>query len=124
MSVLLPAPFSPSTAWTSPRSAASSTPSRAGVDAKDFRTLWSSRRAMRGRAVVYLYRGVMTRDELRFRAAFSRFGVGLLALVLLPTFYPLTRPHAWVWASYLAVAAVEQVLIRKRIGGRGREIGR
>jgi diguanylate cyclase (GGDEF)-like protein len=64
----------------------------------------------------------MTRDELRFRAASSRFGVGVLALVLLPTFYPRTRAHAWVWASYLFVAAVEQVLIRKRIGGRTRAL--
>jgi diguanylate cyclase (GGDEF)-like protein len=64
----------------------------------------------------------MTRDELRFRAASSRFGVGVLALVLLPTFYPRTRAHAWVWASYLVIAAVEQVLIRKRIGGRTRAL--
>ncbi len=60
----------------------------------------------------------MTRDELRFRAALSRFGVGLVALALLPTFYPRTRSHAWIWAAYLAIAAVEQVLIRKGIGGR------
>jgi diguanylate cyclase (GGDEF)-like protein len=60
----------------------------------------------------------MTGDELRFRAALSRFGVGVLALALLPTFYPRTRAHLWVWAAYLTIAAVEQVLIRKRIGGR------
>ncbi len=64
----------------------------------------------------------MTGDELRFRAALSRFGVGLFALALLPTFYPRTRAHAWVWAGYLAVAAIEQVLIRKRIGGRLRAL--
>ncbi|HEY8040803.1 MAG TPA: GGDEF domain-containing protein [Polyangiaceae bacterium] len=59
----------------------------------------------------------MTRDELKFRAALSRFAVGVVALALLPTFYPGTRPHLWIWVAYLGIAAVEQVLIRKRIGG-------
>jgi diguanylate cyclase (GGDEF)-like protein len=59
----------------------------------------------------------MTGDELKFRAALSRFGVGLVALLLLPTFYPASRGHVWVWIAYLVVAAVEQVLIRRRIGG-------
>jgi len=62
----------------------------------------------------------MTGDELKFRAALSRFGVGLVALALLPAFYPRTRPHVWIWGVYLAIAAFEQVLIRKRIGGRAR----
>lgn len=30
----------------------------------------------------------MTRDELVFRAGFSRFGVAIVALALLPAFYP------------------------------------
>lgn len=60
----------------------------------------------------------MTRDELRFRAALSRFGVGLMALALLPTFYPASRPHTWVWVVYLMLAVVQQVLIKKGIGGR------
>jgi diguanylate cyclase (GGDEF)-like protein len=60
----------------------------------------------------------MTGDELRFRTALSRFGVGIVGLVLLPTLYPRTRAHVWVWASYLTIAAVEQVLIRRRLGGR------
>jgi diguanylate cyclase (GGDEF)-like protein len=64
----------------------------------------------------------MTRDELKFRAALSRFAVGLTALVLLPTFYPRTRAHIWIWFVYLAIAAVEQVLIRKHIGGRMRPV--
>jgi diguanylate cyclase (GGDEF)-like protein len=64
----------------------------------------------------------MTRDELKFRAALSRFAVGLIALVLLPTFYPKTREHMWLWIAYLAVAALEQVLIRKHIGGRVRAV--
>jgi diguanylate cyclase (GGDEF)-like protein len=58
----------------------------------------------------------MTRDELKFRAALSRFAVALTALALLPTFYPRTRAHIWIWFVYLVVAAVEQVLIRKNIG--------
>lgn len=60
----------------------------------------------------------MTRDELRFRAALSRFGVGLMALALLPTFYPASRRHTWVWIVYLMLAVVQQVLIKKGIGGR------
>jgi diguanylate cyclase (GGDEF)-like protein len=64
----------------------------------------------------------MTRDELKFRAALSRFAVGLIALAILPTFYPLTRSHIWVWGVYLAVATLEQVLIRKHIGGRVRAV--
>src|SRR5579872_5991055 len=64
----------------------------------------------------------MTRDELRFRAALSRFAVGLIALALLPTFFPGTRPHVWIWFAYLGVAAVEQVLIRKKIGGEMRPV--
>jgi diguanylate cyclase (GGDEF)-like protein len=64
----------------------------------------------------------MTRDELRFRAALSRFGVGLIALTLLPTFFPGTRQHVWIWFLYLGVAAIEQVLIRKHIGGELRPV--
>ncbi|HEY3821243.1 MAG TPA: hypothetical protein VGL81_28955 [Polyangiaceae bacterium] len=64
----------------------------------------------------------MTRDELKFRAALSRFAVGVIALAVLPTFYPETRRHVWVWFLYLAIAAVEQVLIRKHIGGRVRPV--
>jgi diguanylate cyclase (GGDEF)-like protein len=64
----------------------------------------------------------MTRDELKFRAALSRFAVGLIALVLLPTFYPASRSHLWIWIAYLAVAVVEQVLIRKHIGGSARAV--
>ncbi|MGD0526364.1 MAG: GGDEF domain-containing protein [Polyangiaceae bacterium] len=64
----------------------------------------------------------MTRDELKFRAALSRFAVGLIALALLPTFYPKTRAHVWIWFVYLAVAAVEQVLIRRHIGERVRPV--
>jgi diguanylate cyclase (GGDEF)-like protein len=64
----------------------------------------------------------MTRDELKFRAALSRFAVGVIALALLPTFYPNTRPHIWIWGVYLAIAALEQVLIRKHIGGSARAV--
>jgi len=64
----------------------------------------------------------MTGDELKFRAALSRFGVGLVALVLLPTFYPASRTHAWVWIAYLGLAVVQQVMIRKHIGGESRAL--
>jgi diguanylate cyclase (GGDEF)-like protein len=62
----------------------------------------------------------MTGVDLKFRAALSRFGVGLVALVVLPTFYPSTRGHIWIWFAYIAIAVVEQVLIRKNIGGHAR----
>jgi diguanylate cyclase (GGDEF)-like protein len=62
----------------------------------------------------------MTRDQLKFRAALSRFAVGAAGLVLMPVLYPRTRAHAWVWGAYLVVAAVEQELIRRGIGGRVR----
>jgi len=64
----------------------------------------------------------MTGDELKFRAALSRFGVGLVALFLLPLSYPLSKRHIWVWVAYLGAAVVEQVLIRKRIGGERRAL--
>src|ERR1700722_17295681 len=64
----------------------------------------------------------MSGDDLKFRAALSRFGVGLVALLLLPTFYPASRPHAWIWLAYLGVAVVQQVLIRRHIGGEARAL--
>jgi diguanylate cyclase (GGDEF)-like protein len=65
---------------------------------------------------------LMTGDDLKFRAALSRFGVGVVALVLLPTFYPASRSHAWVWVAYLIVAFAQQVLIRRHIGGETRAL--
>jgi diguanylate cyclase (GGDEF)-like protein len=64
----------------------------------------------------------MTRDELKFRAALSRFVVALTALALLPVFYPRSREHLWVWVVYLGIAAAEQVLIRRHLGGRLRAL--
>src|SRR5271170_1784964 len=64
----------------------------------------------------------MTGDDLKFRAALSRVGVGVVALALLPTFYPASRSHAWVWIAYLGVAAVQQVMIKKHIGGEWRAL--
>jgi diguanylate cyclase (GGDEF)-like protein len=64
----------------------------------------------------------MTGDDLRFRAALSRIGVALIAIVLLPTFYPSTRSYLWVWCAYLVVSVFGQVLIRKGIGGEARAL--
>jgi diguanylate cyclase (GGDEF)-like protein len=64
----------------------------------------------------------MTREQLKFRVALSRFVVAATGLVLLPTLFPRTRAHLWVWAAYLGVATVEQELIRRRIGGRVRTL--
>jgi diguanylate cyclase (GGDEF)-like protein len=61
---------------------------------------------------------MLTREQLTFRAALSRFLVGGAALVLVPSLFPRARYDALLFAWYLAVAAVEQVLIAKRIGGR------
>jgi diguanylate cyclase (GGDEF)-like protein len=52
-----------------------------------------------------------------FRAALSRFAIGVALLVLLPALYPLTARSSWVFLAYLSVAAIEQILIRQRIGG-------
>jgi diguanylate cyclase (GGDEF)-like protein len=62
----------------------------------------------------------MTGDDLRFRAALSRIGVALIAIVLLPIFYPGTRSYVWIWVAYLALSCVGQVLIHKGIGGEAR----
>jgi diguanylate cyclase (GGDEF)-like protein len=64
----------------------------------------------------------MTSGELRFRAALSRIGIGIIGVVLLPLGFPETRRHVGVWIAYLAVAAVEQFLIRRNIGGRARTL--
>lgn len=50
----------------------------------------------------------------------TRIVVGSLALVLLYAFYPHFRARAWVLVVYLGLAAIEQLLIRKDIGGRTR----
>jgi diguanylate cyclase (GGDEF)-like protein len=60
--------------------------------------------------------------DFRFRAALSRFGCSLVAIVLLPIFYPRTRGHLWVWGTYLVIAGVMQVLIKKRVGGEVRAL--
>jgi diguanylate cyclase (GGDEF)-like protein len=64
----------------------------------------------------------MTREQLKFRVALSRFVVAATGLLLLPTLYPKTRAHLWVWAAYLGVASIEQELIRRRIGGKARTL--
>lgn len=64
----------------------------------------------------------MTGEDLKFRAALSRFGIAVIALFLLPVLFPASRAHWWVWTAYLLVALFEQVLIRKRIGGRLRTL--
>jgi diguanylate cyclase (GGDEF)-like protein len=52
----------------------------------------------------------------------TRIVVGSLALVLLYAFYPHFRERAWVLVVYLAFSGIEQVLIRKDIGGRTRSL--
>src|SRR5579883_1139661 len=64
----------------------------------------------------------MTRDEVVFRAGLSRFVLGAGAMTLLPLLYPRTRGLLWVYVLYLGVAAVEQVLIRKQVGGQARTL--
>jgi diguanylate cyclase (GGDEF)-like protein len=62
----------------------------------------------------------MTRQELVFRAALTRFALGVFAVALMPVLYPATASSRWFYAAYMGVAAVEQVLIRKQIGGMAR----
>ena len=59
----------------------------------------------------------LSKDELVFRAALTRFVLGLVALAVLPLLYPSARQFLWVYAAYIGFAAIEQVLIRKAIGG-------
>jgi hypothetical protein len=65
----------------------------------------------------------MSRQEILFRAALTRFVLGAAALVLLPLLYPEIRESRWVFGVYLGLAAIEQVLIRKQIGGMVRSLG-
>jgi diguanylate cyclase (GGDEF)-like protein len=62
----------------------------------------------------------MTPAQLIFRAGLSRLLIGAAALAMLPALYPRTRAHAWVLVVYLVLAAFEQVLIYRQIGGRMR----
>ncbi len=50
----------------------------------------------------------------------SRFALGLTTIFLLEFFYPLGRPHVWIYVAYLIFAAVEQGLIWYEIGGEKR----
>jgi len=59
----------------------------------------------------------LSKGELIFRAALSRFLLGTVAVIVLPLLYPSARPFLWVYAAYIGFAAVEQILIRKHIGG-------
>ncbi len=59
----------------------------------------------------------MTQQDILFRAALSRFVLGTASLVLLPILYPRSAQYWWVFAGYLGVAAIEQILIRRNIGG-------
>jgi diguanylate cyclase (GGDEF)-like protein len=59
----------------------------------------------------------MTRQELVFRAALTRFALGVFAVALMPLLYPASASSRWFYATYMGVAAIEQVLIKKQIGG-------
>jgi diguanylate cyclase (GGDEF)-like protein len=63
--------------------------------------------------------GVRKRD-LVFYAGLSRLGVGLIALVLFTAIGGRARHDAWILWPYLGFAAIEQLLIRKQVGGRVR----
>lgn len=61
-------------------------------------------------------------NDLVFRAGLARVVVGLAALVAVPTVYPSARRLAWVCATYLALALVEQLLILRRVGDTRRSL--
>jgi diguanylate cyclase (GGDEF)-like protein len=73
-------------------------------------------------SAAYSCKTPVTRERLKFRAGLSRFLIAAMGLVVLPVFYPRTRAHMWVWASYLVVAGVAQEMIRRDVGGRTRTI--
>jgi diguanylate cyclase (GGDEF)-like protein len=62
----------------------------------------------------------MGRKDLIFRTGLSRLGLGAAAILLLPLVYPATADNRWVYAGYLALAALEQALIWRGTGGRAR----
>ena len=64
----------------------------------------------------------MTRQELLFRAGLTRFLLGLTAMVGLPLLYPHAWGNWWIYAMYMGAAAIEQLLIKNRIGGMARSI--
>lgn len=62
----------------------------------------------------------MPPNQLAFGAAFVRFALALFAIAVLPTVYPPMAAHRWLFVAYGGVAAVEQILIWKNIGGQWR----
>ena len=62
----------------------------------------------------------MRKRDLVFYTGLSRLGLGALALVMFTAIGGPARHDAWVLYPYLVFAGVEQVLIRKLIGGRVR----
>jgi diguanylate cyclase (GGDEF)-like protein len=64
----------------------------------------------------------LPRERLQLAAATSRLVLGLFAMVVLPLLYPGLAQHRVVFAVYLAVAVVMQLLIWRGVGGNLRAI--
>lgn len=64
----------------------------------------------------------MRREEIIFRAGISRLVLGALALWSLPALYPKMAAQRPVLVGYLVLAVIEQLLIRKQLGGRTRSL--
>ena len=67
-------------------------------------------------------RGGAAAQDLVFRAGLARLVVGVAALFAVPHAYPSARRFTWVYATYLALATVEQILIFRRVGSTRRSL--
>jgi diguanylate cyclase (GGDEF)-like protein len=64
----------------------------------------------------------MTRDELIFRTGLTRIVLGLVAVTAFPAVYPRMGTFYWVYLLYILFALVEQLIIKRGIGGAVRSI--
>ncbi len=62
----------------------------------------------------------MPPNRLAFGAALVRLALAFFAIAILPTVYPPMAAHRWLFAAYGAIAALQQFLIWKNIGGQWR----
>ncbi len=64
----------------------------------------------------------MERDRLLLGAATSRLLLGVFALTMLPLLYPGLAAFRWIFAAYIAFAALVQLRISRGVGGMPRAV--